>query len=303
MNRDVKQGELIMFKELQEKDWKYYVKESEVCVVGVPKAEQSTLIVPETLGGYPVVEVVFYMASLRGYSSIHLSKNIKNFDACCLDENVSNISIDENNKYFSVKNGILYSKDFKKLVSFPPAKKDFNASCLDDVEIIGDGAFCCCDSFVSLVIPDSVKEIGDFAFARSETLEYIEMPDSVDKVGAAVFCYTPLKNIKLSKNIHILDVSYDADAEGEGFFHCCNFETLTLPNGIEEIRRFAFYECEKLSKISIPSSVKIISDLAFDGCSSLQEIIIDKENKYFYTTKEGLYDANNKLIFKYIKGE
>lgn len=292
-----------MFDELQENGFRYYIKNNEAYIIGLPKTDETTLIVPEYIGGVPIVEVVFYMASLHGCNSIYLSKNIKFFDACCLDENLSNISIDETNEYFSVKNGILYSKDFKKLVSFPPAKKDFNASCLDGVEIIGDGAFCCCDSFVSLVIPDSVKEIGDFAFARSETLEYIEIPDSVNKVGAAVFCYTPLKNIKLSKNIHILDVSYDADAEGEGFFHCCDFENLTLPNGVEEIRRFAFYECEKLSEISIPQSVKIISDLAFESCNNLKEIILDKENKYFYTTEEGLYDMNNKVIFKYKKGE
>lgn len=290
-----------MFKELQENGWKYYIKDNEAYIIGVPEAVETILFVPESIGGYPVVKVDFYMAPMDGYDSIHLSKNIKCFDACCLAENLSNISIDENNEYFSVKNGILYSKDFKKLVSFPPAKKDFNTSCLDGVEIIGDGAFCCCDIIVSLVIPDSVKEIGDFAFARSETLEYIEIPDSVNKVGAAVFCYTPLKNIKLSKNIHILDVSYDADAEGEGFFHCCDFENIVLPDGVEEIRKFAFYECEKLTKIVIPQSVKIISDLAFEGCNNLEEIIVDKDNNYFYTTEEGLYDINNNLIFKYKK--
>ena len=289
-----------MFDELQENGFRYYIKNNEAYIIGLPKTDETTLIVPEYIGGVPVVEVVFYMASLHGYTSIHLSKNIKYFDACCLDENVNNISIDEDNKIFSVKNGILYSKDFKKIISFPPAKKDFNSSCLEGVESIGDGAFCCCDSFISLVIPDSVKEIGDFAFARSETLEYIEIPDSVNKVGAAVFCYTPLKNIKLSKNIHILDVSYDADAEGEGFFHCCDFENIVLPDGVKEIRKFAFYECEKLTKIVIPQSVRIISDLAFEGCNNLEEIIVDKENKYFYSTKEGLYDINN-LIFKYKK--
>lgn len=290
-----------MFDELQQNGFRYYIKNSEAYIIGLPKTDETTLIVPEHIGGVPVVEVVFYMASLRGYTSIHLSKNIKYFDACCLDENVNNISIDEDNKIFSVKNGILYSKDFKKIISFPPAKKDFNASCFEGIESIGDGAFCCCDSFVSLVIPDSVKEIGNFAFARSETLEYIEIPDSVNKVGAAVFCYTPLKNIKLSKNIHILDVSYDVDAEGEGFFHCCDFENIVLPDGVEEIRKFAFYESEKLTKIVIPQSVKIISDLAFEGCNNLEEIIVDKENKYFYSTKEGLYDINNNLIFKYKK--
>ncbi len=290
-----------MFKELQENGWKYYIKDNEAYIIGVPEAVKTTLFVPESIGGYPVVEVVLFMASLRGYNSIHLSKNIKYFDAASLNEDICNIGVNETNEYFAVKNGILYSKDFKKIISFPPAKKDFNISCLDGIEIIGDGAFCCCDSFVSLIMPNSVKEIGDFAFARSETLEYIEIPDSVDKVGAAVFCYTPLKNIKLSKNIHILDASYDADAEGEGFFHCCDFENIVLPDGVEEIRKFAFYECEKLTKIVIPQSVKIISDLAFEACNNLEEIIVDKENKYFYTTKEGLYNANNKLIFKYNK--
>ena len=159
---------------------------------------------PETLDGYPVEEVKFYFATTREYFSIRLSKNIKRFDAVCLGETIESIFVDSDNKYFIAKDGILYNKDGKTLVSFPPARKSFEIACLDGVEIIGDGAFLCCDSIKDLILPDSITSIGNYAFESCEQLNSVYIPDSVAYIGKAVFAYSSVKSVRLSKTLKSL---------------------------------------------------------------------------------------------------
>lgn len=288
--------------QLTEDGFTYYIKNEEAYIIGAPFDKGTKFIVPDTLGGYPVVEIIFYMVPLQGYDSIRLSKNIKYFDGASFSETISSIEVDDENETFAVKDDVLYSKDLKTLVCFPPTKSDFDISCLHDVEIIGAGAFCCCDSIKRIRIPDSVKEIHDFAFARSESLEEIYIPDSVAILGSAVFAYcVNLKNVRLSKNTKVLRPDITFDAEGEGFFQCSAIRSITLPDGVEVIGHFAFYGCDQLKEVYIPKSVKTIIHTAFAECNNLSSIVVDEESENFYTSDRGLYDKNNILILEYKK--
>lgn len=283
--------------------WKYYIENGAASIVSIPKMSTKDLVIPETLDGYPVEEVKFYFASAHGYSSIRLSKNIKRFDAVCVAETIESIFVDYDNNYFFAKDGILYSKDGKTLVSFPPAKKGFDISCLDGIEIVGDGAFSCCDCIRVITIPDSIIRIGDFAFANCERLDTVYIPDSVVKVGKAVFAFSSLKSVRLPNSIKSLEASFSYDAEGEGFFQSCPLNSIIIPDGVEEIGHLAFCFCEELNEIYIPKSVKNINPTAFDGCVKITKIVVDKESGYFYMTDDGLYDYTDSLMFKYNNGD
>ena len=292
----MKQGETIMFEILQENGWEYYIKNNEAYIVGVPDAEKTTLFVPKSIGGYPIVKIDFYMAPMYGYDSVHLSKNIKFFDASCVRENIANIRVDEENEYFAARDGILYSKDFKTIISFPPSKKDFNDSCLDGVEIIGESAFDSCDSLISVNIPTSVVEIGTNAFSFSERLKSVEMFDSVKKIGAGAFGGCGLENIVLSRNINKLECSEYSD-DYLGFFSCADFVEFNIPDNIEIIGDQTFENCEKLKKIYIPASVREIGEYVFHGCSALEEIIVSKDNKFYYSDDGVLYSREGTLLY------
>lgn len=284
-----------MLKKLQENGWKYYIKDNEAYIIGVPEAVETILFVPESIGGYPVVKVDFYMAPMYGYDSVHLSKNIKFFDASCVRENIANIRVDEENEYFAARDGILYSKDFKTIISFPPSKKDFNVSCLDGVEIIGESAFASCDSLISVNIPTSVVEIGTNAFSFSERLKSVEMSDSVKKNGAGAFGGCGLERIILSKNINKLECSEYSD-EYLGFLSSADFVEFDIPNNIEIIGNQTFEYCKKLKKVYIPSSVKEIGKHVFYGCNSLEEIVVSKDNKFYYSEDGVLYSRDGTLL-------
>lgn len=276
--------------------WEYYIENGAANIVGVPESTNKELIVPATLDGYPVEEVVFYYSTSRGYSSIRLSKNIKRFDAVCITETIESISVDSENKYFLAKDGILYSKDGKTLVSFPPARKLFDIACLDGVEIIGDGAFSCCDCIIDLLIPDSIISIGNHAFANCEQLNTVFIPDSVTHIGKAVFAYSSVKTVHLSKNIKSLEAGFDYDGEGEGFFAGSDLEKIFIPDGIEKIGYSTFSGCRKLKEVHIPASVKEIEDYVFDDCVSLEEIKVSDKNEFYYSESGVLYSHSGELL-------
>ena len=280
---------------LQESGWEYYIKNNEAYIVGVPDAEKTTLLIPEAIGGYPIVKIDFYMASMYGYDSVHLSKNIKFFDASCIRENISNISVDDKNECFAARDGILYSKDFKTIISFPPSKKDFNISCLDGVEIIGESSFDSCDSLISVNIPTSVVEIGTNAFSFSERLKSVEMSDSVKRIGAGAFGGCGLEKIILSKNINKLECSEYSD-DYLGFFSSADFVEFNIPDHIEIIGDQTFENCEKLKKIYIPASVKEIGRHIFYGCFALEEIVVSKDNEFYYSQNGVLYSRDGTLL-------
>lgn len=49
-------------------------------------------------------------------------------------------------------------------------------------------------------------------------------------------------------------------------------KSVVIPEGVEEIQKYAFYNCTALEKVEIPSSVKYIREFAFDGDINLKEI-------------------------------
>lgn len=276
--------------------WEYYIENDAANIVGIPESSDKELIVPETLDGYPVEEVKFYFATARGYSSIRLSKNIKRFDAVCVAETIESISVDSANEHFLVKDDILYSKDGKMLVSFPPAKKVFDVSCLNGVEVIGDGAFSCCGCIKNLILPESIISIGDYAFESCEQLNSVFIPDSVVTIGKAVFAYSSLKTIRLSKNIKNLEADFSFDAEGQGFFEGCDFEEIVIPNGVEKVGYNTFNGCRNLKEVHISPSVKEIEVYAFHECESLEKITVSKDNRHYYSKDGVLYSFSGQLL-------
>lgn len=67
----------------------------------------------------------------------------------------------------------------------------------------------------------------------------------------------------------IWDDDTDKGWQAEG---CDRLTSITIPDSVTKIERYAFYECTNLTSISIPDSVISIGNDAFWACSSLQSI-------------------------------
>ena len=101
-------------------------------------------------------------------------------------ENLLRVSIDANNSFYSVVNGLLYDKDVGTLVGCPARHE--GASIASTCVAIGPEAFSGCFRISGLILPEHVAIIGEHAFNGMSRLSSITFPASVRALeGAALF--------------------------------------------------------------------------------------------------------------------
>ena len=163
----------------------------------------------------------------------------------------------------------------------------YNCSSLTSITIpnsvttIGDYAFKGCDGLTSITIPNSVTTIGDYAFYNCDGLTSITIPNSVTSIG-----YSAFSRCSGLEEVHISDLSawcnidfdnYDSNPLYYAHNLYLNGELVTelvIPNGVTEIKNYAFYNCSGLTSITIHNSVTSIGAIAFSECSGLTSITI-----------------------------
>ena len=164
------------------------------------------------------------------------------------------------------KFGVLYSKDWKRLLRTPESLSG-KYSIRKGVKVIGNVAFWGCKSLTNINIPNSVTTIGDSAFVGCESLTNINIPNSVPTIGEQAFlgCES-LVNINIPNSVTTIGDS--------AFAFCDSLTSINIPNSVTTIGKFAFSDCDSLVNINIPNSITTIGEYAFDGCKSLVNINI-----------------------------
>ena len=159
----------------------------------------------------------------------------ENVFSCC--DKLENIFVDQANPAFKDVDGVLFTKDCKKLIRYPNAKK---AAHYD--------------------IPAGVEVIASEAFRQSHTgssvLETVSFPASLKEIESIAFRYANLKSLKLPANIKFGNCAFDL---------CKNLETVEIPEGVAEISDYMFWRCEKFSDVKLPASLKKIGKCAFES--------------------------------------
>ena len=111
----------------------------------------------------------------------HLLKNYKIFDG------LKEIEIITEDERFCTVDGMLYSKNKRRLYSCPRGK--------DGTLVIPDGTntitedSCSSCNFSKIIIPDSVKRIYEYAFIRNYALEEVDGCKNVERIGDFSFAY------------------------------------------------------------------------------------------------------------------
>ena len=240
-------------------------------------------------------------------ASVSLPKNLKDLGKECFSECTSLKSVNLPDSLQSI-NELTFGKcSSLSSIVIPYGVKEigraaFNGctsltsvSIPDTVSKIGSTAFYDCSSLTSISIPDSVTEIGGAAFGNDISLKNVDWNKTINSIGYGVFDNTQyIKNYPqdflLLNNDTLLykytgkSVSVDIPASiksiANGAFRDTSIESITIPNGIDEISGQMFSGCTKLKKVIIPDSVKGISDEAFHNCSSLTEIELPDSLEY-----------------------
>ena len=182
---------------------------------------------------------------------------------------LTSIKVDINNEYYMDDNGVLYTKDGKQLLQYPPKKEDTSYKVLETVTSIGSNAFYRCSNLTNIELPEGVTSIRNEAFRACTSLEKINLPEGITTIETLTFydCRS-LTNIELPKGV--------TSIENGAFWSCRNLTNIKIPEGVTYIAENTFNDCRKLTNIEIPKGVTSIGKSAFFSCESLTNIEIPK---------------------------
>lgn len=178
---------------------------------------------------------------------------------------IKNLTLGTNNKYYTISNGALYSKDYKVLYKY----LDYNEK--------------------NPVINDNTTKIGWSAFDGKRSITNIDVKNVTDIVYGAFNDCTSLNEIKL-RSIQYLG-SY-------AFRNCTSLKNVQLPETLNDKKWEIFSGCTNLESVYIPAKVDYVED-DFLNCYKLVNITVSKDNENYVVSDNALYTKDlNKLVLQ-----
>ena len=260
--------------ELKEDEKNYVYKEYQndtLHIVGY-KGKLEDLVIPEKYSNKVITGIdPMAFSGCSQIRSVTISKNIQSISlnnrSCNMNPfydciYMKNIYVDEDNRYFTSVDGVLYNKSKTELLFYPSYKSDSSYTILDSVTKIEVGAFQRNGIVTEVILPKNIKTISKEAFLECTSLQKIEIPSGITEISESLF------------------------------FGCKSLNDITLPNTIKEIKSNAFYKCSGLRKITLPESVETLNFLAFGDCTMLNTCTIENSNMKFKSS----YDKNESIF-------
>ncbi len=178
--------------------------------------------------------------------SISIGKGLKSlgiyaFTGCDMLES---ISVSEDNGDFASLDGVLYSKDGKKLIAYP-ANKSENVEVAEGVEQIGVSAFGYCTNIETVTLPEGLKTIETYAFNGCKALSSIQFPKTLEYIGDLAFR------------------------------DCTSLAKITVPGSVTEIGINAFFGCNMLENAVFEGSAPTMGEGVFDNAAETFVITYD----------------------------
>ena len=166
------------------------------------------------------------------------------------------VEISGENQNLKVEEGMLMSKDGKKLY------------------------FCLRNGKTTVTVPDTVTSIEKYAFGNYKILSTVNLPQNLQNIGNGAFqgC-TGLTQIQFPSKL--MTIGQNA------FKECTGLTQIELPGELTEITYNVFNNCTGLTQVNIPKDVETIQATAFSGCTNLEAFAMNGEGEK-YQVKDGI---------------
>jgi len=100
---------------------------------------------------------------------------------------LTQVNVSDDHPLLTTAKGVLYNRQNMSLVCYPAGLETEEYKVLNNVKIIGTGAFGGSRHLKSVILPDSLTAIYGSAFQNCSSLESVALPDGLEKISAGAF--------------------------------------------------------------------------------------------------------------------
>ncbi|WP_255551539.1 S-layer homology domain-containing protein [Sporosarcina sp. E16_8] len=272
-------------------DWEYILKEDNSITITSYLGSQTIVEVPAIIDGKDVTHIEGYDYST--ITDITFPSTIEFIDQSIFYGGlVENINVDVNNNHYKSEEGVLFTKDMEKLISYPMGNSKIKYQVPQGVNIIEFNAFSTTiyngsTDLKTIEIPSSVSSIKDIhslaaRIANIEVQPGNETYKSIDgvlfnKAGDVLICY-PYANTRTDYSV---------------------------PEGTKNISNQGFYGTygkeHYLTNLNLPASLETFpADFQIE---KLQGIQVEPNSSYFTSVEGVLFTKNMQVLISYPMGK
>ena len=251
------------------------------------EGESLDVIVPDN-----VVEIGYAAFSNLPVASVKLPKNLKVIHDSAFSECSSLSSITIPDSVTEIDEACFRGCSSLKTIIIP-----------ESVKSLGNYVFERCTGLESVTIKGHITEIGEKAFQNCSSLKTVNLPKTLKKIGDCLFenCCS-LKSISIPDSVTEIGVL--------AFYGCSSLKSVVIPDSVTTIGSRAFENCP-LTSLTIPESVKYVGRFAFTyywenngycpicGCKPKKESLFSNvyvcrtDNISRFIEKDGKYIRDN----------
>ena len=202
---------------------------------------------------------------------------------------IENLTVNEENEFFSSRDNVLYNKEQTELIYYPPG--------LDET---------------SFVLPETVKTVASKAFDSNTTLEEIVLNEGLEKIASsAFFKCTALSNISIPDTVSSVyadafkdSAYYNNEKNRENGVLYCGAWVLNVPTSVSNlsvregtvgiavgaVESGSILNESALTSVFLPSSLRYLTDGEWAGCKKLSKISVHADNPVLSSRNGILYD-------------
>lgn len=213
------------------------IENGEATVTAVPnKSTVTEIVIPDEYEGVPVTKIADFAAvNLEYVTKVTIGRNVKEITDWAFgnSKKIAEFEVSEDNPYICDVDGVIYTKDMKTLLFYPPqggikAEKDADGN---EVKTI------------SYVIPEGVETIRSKAFYKCSELTQITLPSTLKSIEEKAFFRCSLKELVLPEGLTF--IGKDAFAFNE------SIKKLSVPASVKQIDEYAFFSCSSLIELNM----------------------------------------------------
>ena len=143
----------------------------------------------------------------RSLETIHLPKSFAHLGYSVFPHSdmLQSITIDSDNPFFKSVDGVLYTKNLRKLMAYPCGRLAEAYTILEGVEELHYGAFETNMYLQEITLPSSLVVIGPYSVSMCQQLRYIDIPDNVTDIHEWAFSNCQqMDSLRMGKSVNYI---------------------------------------------------------------------------------------------------